>query len=288
LIEDNPGLIMTHVSGFGQTGPRATDPGFGSIGEAMGGIRHTTGWPDRQSTRAGISLGDAIASLFAVIGTMAALNERQRSGKGQEVDVAIYEAVFALMESTVADFELGGHIRGRTGSVLPGVAPSNVYPTADGADVLIAGNADAIFRRICEAMKQPELLEDPRYVDHEHRGANQKELDDLIGQWTATFAVDDLEALLDEHAIPYGRIFTAPDMLSDPQFAARELIKRYEDQVLGQQVPMAAPVPVFSRTPGDIGSTGPKLGQHTEQILHQVAGYSSEQIAKMRSEGVVA
>jgi formyl-CoA transferase/succinyl-CoA--D-citramalate CoA-transferase len=288
LVEDNPGLIMTHVSGFGQTGPRATDPGFGSIGEAMGGIRHTTGWPDRQSTRAGISLGDAIASLFAVIGTMAALNERQRSGKGQEVDVAIYEAVFALMESTVADFELGGHIRGRTGSVLPRVAPSNVYPTADGADVLIAGNADAIFRRICEAMKQPELVEDPRYVDHEHRGANQKELDDLIGQWTAGFAVDDLEALLDEHAIPYGRIFTAPDMLSDPQFAARELIKRYEDQVLGQQVPMAAPVPMFSRTPGDIGSTGPKLGQHTQEILHQVAGYSSEQIAKMRSEGVVA
>ena len=288
LATENPGLIMTHVSGFGQTGPRATDPGFGSIGEAMGGIRHTTGWPDRQSTRAGISLGDAIASLFAVIGTMAALNEKQNSGKGQEVDVAIYEAVFALMESTIADFELGGHIRGRTGSILPGVAPSNVYPTADGANVLIAGNADAIFGRICEAMRQPALAEDPRYVDHEHRGANQEELDDLIGAWTATFPVDDLEALLDQHAIPYGRIFTAPDMLSDPQFAARELIKRYEDEVLGQEVPMAAPVPVFSRTPGAIASTGPELGQHTQQILQEVAGYSDEQIADMRQREIIA
>lgn len=288
LAKENPGLIMTHVSGFGQTGPRATDPGFGSIGEAMGGIRHTTGWPDRQSTRAGISLGDAIASLFAVIGTMAALNERQSSGKGQEVDVAIYEAVFALMESTIADFELGGHIRGRTGSILPGVAPSNVYPTADGANVLIAGNADAIFRRICEAMQQPELADDPRYVDHEHRGTNQEELDDLIGAWTATFLVDDLEALLDTHAIPYGRIFTAPDMLSDPQFAARELIKRYEDEVLGQEVPMAAPVPMFSRTPAVIASTGPALGQHTEQVLQEVAGYSGEQIANMRERKVIS
>ena len=288
LAKDNPRLIMTHVSGFGQTGPRAADPGFGSIGEAMGGIRHTTGWPDRQSTRAGISLGDAIASLFAVIGTMAALNERQHSGKGQEVDVAIYEAVFALMESTVADFELGGHIRGRTGSVLPKVAPSNVYPTSDGADVLIAGNADAIFRRICEAMNREDLANDRRYIDHESRGHNQTELDELITQWTSGLPVDELEAILDSHAIPYGRIFTAPDMLADPQFAARELIERYEDEVLGEEVPMAAPVPQFSRTPGRIASTGPKLGQHTGTVLREVAGYSQEKIRQLRSEGIIS
>ena len=288
LAKDNPGLIMTHVSGFGQTGPRATDPGFGSIGEAMGGIRHTTGWPDRQSTRAGISLGDAIASLFAVIGTMAALNERQHSGKGQEVDVAIYEAVFALMESTVADFELGGHIRGRTGSVLPRVAPSNVYPTADGADVLIAGNADAIFRRICEAMNRNDLADDPRYVDHESRGVNQTELDDLIAAWTSELPVEELEVILDTHAIPYGRIFTAPDMLTDPQFAARQLIERYEDEVLGTDVPMAAPVPYFSRTPGRIASTGPELGQHTDKVLSEVAGYSDDQIHQLHSQGIIA
>ena len=288
LAKDNPGLIMTHVSGFGQTGPRATDPGFGSIGEAMGGIRHTTGWPDRQSTRAGISLGDAIASLFAVIGTMAALNERQHSGKGQEVDVAIYEAVFALMESTVADFELGGHIRGRTGSVLPRVAPSNVYPTADGADVLIAGNADAIFRRICDAMNRSDLADDPRYINHESRGANQTELDDLIAAWTSELPVEELEAILDTNAIPYGRIFTAPDMLTDPQFAARQIIERYEDQVLGKDVPMAAPVPNFSRTPGRIASTGPELGQHPDKVLSEVASYSDKQIRELHTQGIVA
>lgn len=288
LSKANPRLIMTHVSGFGQTGPRAADPGFGSIGEAMGGIRHTTGWPDRQSTRAGISLGDAIASLFAVIGTMAALNERQHSGKGQEVDVAIYEAVFALMESTVADFELGGHIRGRTGSVLPKVAPSNVYPTYDGADVLIAGNADAIFRRICQAMDREDIADDRRYIDHESRGKNQTELDQLIAEWTSGLPVEELEALLDEHAIPYGRIFTAPDMLTDPQFAARELIERYEDEVLGQEVPMAAPVPQFSRTPGRIASTGPQLGQHTDQVLGEVAGYTQEEIGQLRVKGVIS
>ncbi len=288
LAANNPGLIMTHVSGFGQTGPRATDPGFGSIGEAMGGIRHTTGWPDRQSTRAGISLGDAIASLFAVIGTMAALNERQHSGKGQEVDVAIYEAVFALMESTIADFELGGHIRGRTGSVLPRVAPSNVYPTADGADVLIAGNADAIFGRICQAMNRNDLADDPRYKDHENRGLNQKELDDLIAAWTSELSVEELEAVLDAHAIPYGRIFTAPDMLTDPQFAARQLIERYEDEVLGKDVPMAAPVPQFSRTPGRIASIGPQLGQHTNKVLSEVVSYSDEQIQRLRAERIIA
>ena len=288
LARDNPGLIMTHVSGFGQTGPRATDPGFGSIGEAMGGIRHTTGWPDRQSTRAGISLGDAIASLFAVIGTMAALNERQHSGKGQEVDVAIYEAVFALMESTVADFELGGHIRGRTGSVLPRVAPSYVYPTADGADVLIAGNADAIFRRICDAMNRSDLADDPRYINHESRGVNQTELDDLIAAWTSELPVEELEAILDTNAIPYGRIFTAPDMLTDPQFAARQIIERYEDQVLGKDVPMAAPVPNFSRTPGRIASTGPELGQHTDKVLSEVASYSDEQIRELHTQGIIA
>jgi len=288
LVEDNPRLIMTHVSGFGQTGPRAADPGFGSIGEAMGGIRHTTGWPDRQSTRAGISLGDAMASLFAVIGTMAALNERQHSGKGQEVDVAIYEAVFALMESTVADFELGGHIRGRTGSVLPRVAPSNVYPTSDGADVLIAGNADAIFRRICQAMNREDLAKDRRFADHESRGKNQTALDQLIAEWTSGLTVKELEDLLDAHAIPYGRIFTAPDMLADPQFAARELIERYEDEVLGQQVPMAAPVPQFSRTPGKIASIGPRLGHHTDQVLEKVAGYTQEEIRQLREEGIIS
>lgn len=288
LSAEHPGLVMTHVSGFGQTGPRATDPGFGSIGEAMGGIRHTTGWPDRQSTRAGVSLGDALASLFAVIGTMAALNERHVSGRGQEVDVAIYEAVFAIMESTVVDFERTGHIRGRTGSVLPAAAPSNVYPTNDGHDVLIAANADQIYRRLCDAMGRPDLADDPRYAEHIERGVNQQELDDTIEAWTASLTVDELQTRLDEHAIPYGRIFTAPDMLADPQFAAREMIRRFDDEVLGGQIPMAAPVPRFSRTPGDITSVGPRLGQHTDWALADVGGYSPAEIETLRAAGTIA
>lgn len=288
LVTDHPGLVMTHVSGFGQTGPRATDPGFGSIGEAMGGIRHTTGWPDRQSTRAGISLGDAMASLFAVIGTMAALNERHVSGRGQEVDVAIYEAVFALMESTVVDFELADHVRGRSGSVLPGVAPSNVYPTSDGHDVLIAANADQIYRRLCDAMGRPELATDERYAEHVARGQNQTELDELIEAWTRSLNVVDLEAALDEHAIPYGRIFTASDMLADPQFAARKMIRRFHDEVLDAEIPMAAPVPHFSRTPGRIDQVGPRLGEHTDWVLAEVGGYDPAEIAQLREAGKIS
>ncbi|HZX54197.1 MAG TPA: CoA transferase, partial [Ilumatobacteraceae bacterium] len=179
----NPGLIMAHVSGFGQTGPRATEAGFGSIGEAVGGIRFTTGNPDRPPTRAGVSLGDSLAAMFAVIGTMAALNERHRSGHGQEVDVAIYEAVAALMESTMVDFEVAGHLRTRTGSVLPGVAPSNVYPTSDGSSIIIAANADGVFRRLCEAMGHPQLAVDERFTTHQARGANMATLDAIIGEW---------------------------------------------------------------------------------------------------------
>ncbi|MGY9074278.1 MAG: CaiB/BaiF CoA transferase family protein [Acidimicrobiales bacterium] len=287
LVGEHPGLIMTHVSGFGQTGPRATDPGFGSIGEAMGGIRHTTGWPDRQSTRAGISLGDALASLFAVVGTLAAVSERHVSGRGQEVDVAIYEAVFALMESTVADFERAGHTRGRSGSVLPGVAPSNVYPTKDGYDVMIAANADQIYARLCLAMGQPNLATDPRFATHVERGARQTELDDLIVDWSGSLSIDELEVALDEHSIPYGRIFTAPDMLADPQFAARQMISRFEDEVLGGEVPMASPVPKFSRTPANIIAVGPKLGEHTDWALTEVAGCTSAEITGLRAANVV-
>ena len=287
LVGENPGIVMTHVSGFGQTGPRATDPGFGSIGEAMGGIRHTTGWPDRQSTRAGVSLGDALASLFAVIGTMAALNERHVSGRGQEVDVAIYEAVFAIMESTVVDYERAGHVRGRSGSVLPGVAPSNVYATSDGHDVLIAANADQIYARLCNAMGRPDLATDPAYAKHIERGSNQSELDDIIEAWTSSLTIDQLEAALDDHAVPYGRIFTAPDMLADPQFAAREMIRRYQDDVLGGEIPMAAPVPKFGRTEAEIRSVGPLLGEHTSWALAEVGGYEPAEIDQLRGAGTI-
>src|SRR6185436_10106009 len=201
LAAGNPRLVMVHISGFGQTGPLAGQAGFGSVGEAMGGIRHTTGSPDRPPSRAGISLGDALASVFGVIGTLAAVLSARATGAGQEVDVAIYEAVAALMESTMADYELGGVVRTRSGSVLPGVSPSNVYPASDGAEVVVAANADAVFVRLCKAMGRPELADDERFATHGARGDNMAELDGIIGAWTATRPCDDLLALLDEHGV---------------------------------------------------------------------------------------
>jgi formyl-CoA transferase/succinyl-CoA--D-citramalate CoA-transferase len=271
LAAENPQLVMTHISGFGQTGPLARQAGFGSIGEAMGGIRHTTGSPDRPPSRAGVSLGDALASVFGVIGTIAALFSARVTGKGQEVDVALYEAVAALMESTMADYELGGVTRTRSGSVLPGVAPSNVYPTADDADVVIAGNADAVFTRLCKAMGEPELADDPRFATHGARGTNAPELDERISAWTSTMPCAHVLAILDEHAVPAGRIFTAPDMLDDPQYLARDMVRRVTS-AQGWDVPMTGIVPRFSATPGDIRRPGPRLGEHTDEVLRELLG----------------
>lgn len=287
LAAANPAVILVHVSGFGQTGPRAHEPGFGAIGEAVGGVRFTTGDPDRPPARTGISLGDSLAALFAVIGTLSALHERGRSGRGQEVDVAIAEAVFALMESTVADFELGGVVRTRNGGVLKGVAPSNAYPTADGHDVVIAANADAVFARLCEAMGHPELLSGAGYAEHEARGARQAELDAEIAAWTATLTADDLLALLERHSVPCGLIHAAPDLASDPQLAARDMVLRLAAG-FDRPVPMAGVVPKLSRTPGAVRAVGPALGEHTDAVLRDLAGLTDEEIAILRAARVVA
>jgi len=287
LASDNPGLVMVHVSGFGQTGPRAGDAGFGSIGEAMGGIRATTGDPDRPPARCGISLGDALAGLFAVVGTLAALSERHRSGRGQEVDVAIYEAVAAVMESTLADFEVAGVVRQRSGGVLPGVAPANAYPTVDGTDVLIAGNADSVFRRLCAAMGHPDLAEDPRFADHGARGRNMEALDALVAEWTRTMGTDALLTLLSSHSVPAGLVYGAPDMVGDPHFAARDMVLRAASRA-GYDVPMPGVVPKFSRTPGEVGDVGPRLGEHTELVLRELAGVDAVEWSSLISEGTVA
>ena len=283
----NPALVMVHVSGFGRTGPRAADAGFGSIGEAMGGIRHTTGYPDRPPTRAGISLGDALAAMFGVIGALAALDRAHRTGEGQEVDVAIYEAVAALMESTMADFELGGVTRGRSGSVLPGVAPSNVYPTADGSEVLIAANADTVFVRLCAAMGRPELATDERFSGHAARGANMDELDGLISAWTSTMTAAEALAVMEQHGVPAGQIYTAAEMLTDPQYLARDMVRRVRS-FQGWDVPMTGVVPRFVDTPGDIRFPGSRLGEHTRDVLRDVGGLAADEIDSLLTAGVVA
>ena len=285
LARVNPRVVLVHISGFGQTGPLAGQAGFGSVGEAMGGLRYTTGSPDRPPSRAGISLGDALASVFGVIGTLSALLAARERGTGQEVDVAIYEAVAALMESTMADYELGGVVRTRSGSVLPGVAPSNVYPTGDSAEVVVAANSDGVFARLCKAMDRPELGTDERFATHDARGANQDELDELVAAWTATLPCDDVLALLDEHGVPAGRIFTAPDMLRDPQYLAREMVQRITSSQ-GWEVPMTGVVPRFSATPGAIRHAGPRLGEHTDEVLAELLGLDTTELAELHASGV--
>ncbi len=287
LSAGNPRLVMVHVSGFGQTGPRAGSTGFGNIGEAVGGIRHTTGDPDRPPSRTGISLGDSLAALFSVVGALAALHEARRSGRGQEVDVAIYEAVHALMESSMADYELGGVLRGRTGSVLPGVAPSNAYPTADGSDVVVAANADAVFGRLCKAMGRPELAHDERFRTHAARGEHMEELDGLISAWTRGLGPDRLLATLEEHGVPAGRIFTARDVLADAHYAARGMVLR-RTAAQGWDVPMQGVVPAFSRTPGSVRAAGPRLGAHTREVVCGLGGMAAEEYEALVAAGVLA
>jgi formyl-CoA transferase/succinyl-CoA--D-citramalate CoA-transferase len=286
LAAANRKVILVHISGFGQTGPLAGQAGFGSVGEAMGGIRHTMGNPDRPPSRAGVSLGDALASVFGVIGTLSALLVARQTGVGQEVDVAIYEAVAALMESTMADYELGGVVRTRSGGVLPGVAPSNAYPTSDGAEVVVAANADGVFARLCTAMGRPDLACDPRFATHGARGVNMAELDALVGEWTASLACDHLLAVLDDHGVPAGRIFAAPDMLRDPQYLARDMVRRVTS-AQGWIVPMTGVVPRFSSTPGAIRHAGPRLGEHTDEVLGELLGLDAGAVDELRAQGVV-
>jgi formyl-CoA transferase/succinyl-CoA--D-citramalate CoA-transferase len=286
LAVGNPGLIMVHVSGYGRTGPRAGDAGFGSIGEAMGGIRHTTGPSDGPSSRTGISLGDSLAAMFAVIGTLAALHERTTSGKGQEVDVALYEAVAALMESSLAEAEIAGVVRSRSGGVLPGVAPSNAYPTADGAEVLIAANADGVFKRLCLAMGRPELADDPRFADHQSRGDNTIDLDALIATWTSQCSSSDILATMTTHRVPCGRVYTANDVLEDEQYRARDMILRLAS-ASGQLIPMPGVVPRFSRTPGSVRTAGPGLGADTDEVLKTVGGFEGSEIDALRADQVI-
>jgi formyl-CoA transferase len=255
LWEINPRLVITRVTGFGQTGPYSQRAGYGSIGEAMGGIRYVTGEPDRPPSRAGISLGDSLAAMFATLGTLVSLHQRDRSGRGQIVDSAIYEAVLGMMESLIPEWQIAGYQRQRTGPTLPNVSPSNAYPTLDGEMILIAANQDTVFRRLAAAMGRPDLATDERYATHGARGQHMEELDGIIAEWSSTVAADDLLAMLHEGGVPAGRIFRAKDMFADPQFAARDAIVKLTHPDLGEFA-MHNVFPRLSETPGLSGSVG--------------------------------
>ena len=287
LSTTNPGLVMVRVSGYGQTGPYKDQAGFGSIGEAMGGIRHVTGFPDRPPPRVGISLGDSLAATFGALGAVTALYNREaRGGRGQVVDVAIYEAVLALMESTIPEYALTGHIRGRTGAILPFVAPSNTYPTSDGDYVVIGANADTVFGRFAKALGHPEWAESERYATHNARGENQHELDELISAWTRERTAQEVIEVMREASVPAGKLFTAEDMLSDEHYAARQNIVEVEDPDIGP-FPMQDVVPRLTETPGSVRWTGPKLGQHNDEVFKEALGLSEEDLRGLRERGIV-
>jgi formyl-CoA transferase len=286
LAEANPKLIMARVSGFGQTGPYSQRAGYGLIGEAMGGLRHVTGEPDRPPARAGISIGDSLAAMHAVMGITMALHERERTGRGQVIDATLFESVLAVMENLVTEYDITGYVRERSGSVLPGIAPSNAYPCAGGEMILIGGNGDTVYARLTEAMGRPDLKTDPKFLDHASRGVNQHELDGIIAEWTSGFALPDLLALLEAKGVPASRVFRAPDMLDDPQFIAREAIVTTEHPVFGP-IRMQNAFPKLSRTPGRVRWPGPPLGAHTDEVLRARAECSDDRLAALRTKGVI-
>lgn len=286
LAKINPGLIMIRVSGFGQTGPYSVRAGFGAVGESMGGLRYVCGDPSTPPSRMGISIGDSLAATFACIGALAALHHREKTGEGQVVDSAIYEAVLNMMESLITEYDKADYIRERTGAILPNVAPSNVYPTKDNKMILIAANQDTVFKRLTEAMGQPELAKDERYATHSARGAVQQELDNLISSWTRTVDANKLEDMMEEFGIPSGKIYTPADMLEDAHFKAREAIVTTMHPKFGN-LKMQNVAPKLSKTPGGIRTPGPELGQHNKEIYGEVLAMTAEQMAELENRGII-
>jgi formyl-CoA transferase len=285
LSELNKGIIMIRVSGYGQTGPYAPKAGYAAVGEAMGGLRYVVGDPSTPPSRVGISLGDTIAATYACMGAVMALEHRHNTGRGQVVDASIYESVLQMMESLVTEYDKVGHIRERTGSILPNVAPSNVYKAKDG-DFLIAANQDSLFTRLADAMGQPELAKDPRYSSHTARGQHQAELDGIINEWTKTKTVAELVELTDKAGVASGVLFRAPEMLKDPHYKARESIIEVQDKALGA-LKMQSTFPKLSETPGSVQWTGPDLGQHNEEIYKGLLGMDDATYADYKQRGII-
>jgi formyl-CoA transferase len=285
LAQANPRLVVLRISGYGQTGPYRDRPGFGVVGEAMGGLRHLTAEPGRVPVRVGVSIGDTLAALHGVIGILMALHERQRSGQGQVIDVALYEAVFNCMESLLPEYSAFGAVRGPGGSALPGIAPSNAYLCGDGGYALIAGNGDSIFRRLMAAIGRNDLGTDPALADNAGRVKRVEEIDAAIGEWTRTRTVDEVLEVLEGAGVPAGRIYTVADIAADPHYAARGMLQQIRLQD-GEPLTVPGIVPKLSRTPGAHQRNAPHLGQDTLSVLREV-GLTEEQIAALASRGVV-
>ncbi|MFN5100338.1 MAG: CaiB/BaiF CoA transferase family protein [Burkholderiaceae bacterium] len=295
----NPALIMVRLSGYGQTGPMRDAPGFGAIGESMGGIRYVSGHPDRPPVRIGISIGDSIASLHGAMGALMALRHRDvtggrwngqtgeacKAGQGQMVDVALYEAVFNMMESLVPEYDHAGVVRERTGGALPGIVPSNTYTTADGENIVIAGNGDAIFKRLMSAIGREDMATDPQLANNAGRVPRTQEIDDAIQAWCSSQRIDTALAALQAADVPVSKIYSVRDMMQDPQFLARQMFEQhlFKD---GTPVKLPAVTPKLSETPGGTRWIGPELGEHTHEVLAAL-GYSAEQIAALREDGVL-
>lgn len=280
----NPRLIMLRISGYGQSGPYRDLPGFGVIGEAMGGLRHLSGYPGQAPVRVGVSIGDSLSSLYGVIGVLLALQERNRSGQGQEIDVALYESVFAMMESLIPEYDAFGYIREPAGSALPGITPSNSYPCKDGSYVLIAGNGDSIYKRLMSLIGRDDLGNDPRLAQNDGRSQHADLIDGAIGEWTAQRGREEVIEALKGARVPAGYPYTAADIVQDPHYLARQMIEQVQTSVGPLKVPGV--LPKLSRTPGRIGTGGPRLGEHNEDILAGL-GLSAEQIAGLRERGII-
>jgi formyl-CoA transferase len=284
LLELNPKLIVLRISGYGQTGPYRDKPGFGVVAEAMGGLRHLTAEPGRVPVRVGISIGDTLASLHGVIGILLALQERHSSGKGQIIDIALYEAVFNCMESLLPEYSAFGEVRQAAGSALPGIAPTNAYQCADGGYVLVAGNGDSIFKRLMTVIGRDDLGNDPQLENNDGRVKRVAELDQAIGEWTKTVSTTKALEVLDSVAVPAGRIYTVADIANDPHYKARENIQTIQMQD-GSKLDVPGIIPKLSRTPGSIKTLAPDIGENTDEILKSM-GLNESQVASLKERGI--
>ena len=284
LRDGNPGLVMVRISGFGQTGPYRERPGYGFLGDAVGGMLHINGYPDRPPVRAAVPVTDMVTALYGAFGAVMALLSRAKTGQGQVVDAALYESSFSLMESHVPAFEKLGHVAMRAGSRLPGSTPNSLYPTADGGFIAMAASSDAVFKRLATVMEQPELADDPRFALAMARVENQDELDDIIGDWTSGYMLGELEPMLHERDVPASRVFTMADIFGDPHFAARGTIVHAPDALLGS-IAMPAPAPRLSATPGEVRHAGRDVGADTVEVLRSIAGLNAAEINTLLETG---